>query len=119
MTERAERVVIRYQFPKVRLVRGSWISMIVEKPNGKTKRLKGLLLNTPRLFIQRADGMIMDIPVSRVVEVEGCLPPREARKKMLKERADQLAREMRKRERLIARYDAFLISRLREKGRLP
>jgi len=114
-----ERVVIHYQFPKARLVRGAWVSLIVERRNGKTRRLKGLLLNTPRLFIQRADGMIVDIPVSRVVEVEVCLSPKAARERMIRERAYQLAKEMLRQERLIARYDAFLISRLRKKGRLP
>ena len=118
MTERAERV-IRYQFVKVRFSRGSWVNLVIERPNGKLKRLKGLLLNTPVVFLLRSDGMIETVPLSRVVEVEGYLSPREAKKRMLKERAYRLAMEIRKRERLIARYDAFLISRLRKKGRLP
>ena len=118
MTEKAERV-IRYQFVKVRLVRGAWVSLLIEKPNGKTKRVKGVLLNTPRLFIRRMDGLIEDVPVGRVVEVLQYLPPREAKRKMIRERAYQLAREIRRMERLVAKYDVHLLRKLREKGRLP
>ena len=118
MTKRAERVVV-YQFAKAEFFRGSWLNLLIERPNGKLKRVKGLLLNTPRLLIQKSNLEIVDIPVSRIVKVEGCLPPWEAKKRMLKERAYRLAKEIRKRERLIARYDAFLFSRLRKKGRLP
>lgn len=114
MTERAERV-IRYQFVKVRFSRGSWVNLVIERPNGKLKRVKGLLLNTPVIFLQRMDGTIETVPLSRIVKIESCLSPREARERMLKERAYRLAKEIRKRERLIARYYMFTLKRLRRR----
>ena len=109
-----EKVLKVYQFPRARLIRGSWVSLLVEKPNGKTKRLKGLLLNTPYLFVQTSSGEVVDVPVGRIVEVLQYLPPREAKRRMIKERAYQLAKEMLRQERLVARYEAFMLKRLRE-----
>jgi len=109
-----ERVVKVFQFPRARFQSGAWVSLLVEKPNGKTKRLKGILLNTPIVFVQKPNGEIEDVPVGRIVEVLDYLPPKAAKKKMIKERAYRLAREMMKREQLIARYEAFILKRLRE-----
>ena len=113
-----ERIVKVFQFPRVRFVKGAWVSMIVERRNGKTRRVKGLLLNTPYLFVQRSDGLIETVPLSRVVEVLDYLSPKAARERMIRERAYQLAKEMMRRERLVARYEAFMLKRLRERRRL-
>ena len=104
-----------FQFPRARFVKGSWISMVVERPNGKTRRVKGILLNEPLIFLRKANGEIENIPVGRIIEVESYLPPKAARERMIKERAYQLAKEMMKRERLVARYEAFVLKRLRRR----
>ena len=115
--EREERVVKIFPVPRVRLVKGCWLSMVIERPNGKTKHLKGILLNTPILFVQKPNGEIENVPVGRIVNVESYLPPKAAKRKIIKERAYRLAKEMLKQERLVARYEAFMLKRLREGGR--
>ena len=100
----------------MKFVKGCWVSLIIEKANGKLKRVRGTVMNTPILFLQKADGVVENIPVARVVEVEEWVSPKEAKQKMIKIKAYRLAKEMRKRERLIARYDAFLLSRMRGEG---
>ncbi|RJS89330.1 hypothetical protein CW705_07690, partial [Candidatus Bathyarchaeota archaeon] len=46
------------QFPRARFIKGSWVSLVVEKPNGKLRRIKGMVLNTPILFLQKANGVV-------------------------------------------------------------
>jgi len=113
-----EEKSVRVEFVRAQFIRGAWVSLIVEKRNRRLKRLRGLVMNSPILFLQKANGEIENVPIARIVEVEEYLSPKEAKQMMIKARAYRLAKEMRKRERLIARYDRFLISRLREEGRL-
>ena len=107
-----------YEFIRARLVKGCWVGLVVERGDGKLRRVRGIVLNNPILFLRKMDGTVENIPIARIVKCEEWLSPKEAKEMMIKARAYRLAREMQKRERLIARYDRFLISRLREEGRL-
>jgi len=112
-SKRVEKI-IQFQFPRMRLIRGAWVKLIIEKRNGRTRQVRGCLLNSPILFLQKSSGEVENTPVGSIVDVLEYLSPKEAKQEMIKTRAYRLAKEIRKRERLVARYDAFLLKRVRE-----